>query len=435
MSTDFYKLLGVLPNATTNEIKKAYHQLALKYHPDRNPGDANTEAYFKKLTEAYNVLSDPEQRENYNWNFKRSTQNQNEPNQEKERKEEQSTKVTPLTFLSFFQNYHKKIANIHKDRLDQSVVFRSINDMLSNDNLNFLISSGDSKTNNLIIKEVIECCNYLEYSYVERLTPKLAKLAGSDNEVINRIFSFDKKRKYASYLNRYKGVAIAAAIIIGLVIASDFGNNLSSTNSTSQNQPSNGDLNSTFSNSESKSNPQNGNASNDMSAVTAEEKMREEREKLISEGWEETQINNGLMPSCYNFTPQKSKIDNFLEVQVGGGTDVAIKVMNSKTDKCIRYVFINSGTTYKIRNIPEGTYYLKIAYGKEWYLKIENGQCIGKFIRSAMYEKGDEMMDFSLKYSTGGYQIPNFTLKLDVVSTRPSNSFSSQNISENEFNQ
>jgi hypothetical protein len=50
---------------------------------------------------------------------------------------------------------------------------------------------------------------------------------------------------------------------------------------------------------------------------------------------------------------KKSKINNYLEVHVGGGTDVAIKVMNLETDKCIRYVFINSGSTYKIKNIPE----------------------------------------------------------------------------------
>jgi curved DNA-binding protein CbpA len=433
--TDFYKLLGVLPNATTDEIKKAYHQLALKYHPDRNPSDAKTEAYFKKITEAYNVLSDPEQRENYNWNYKRSTQSQNEASRQKEHETEQSIQSSPSTLLSFFKNYHKKIANIHKDRLDQSVVFHSINDKLSNENVNLLISSGDTKTNNLIIQEVIECCKYLEYSHIEKLIPKLVKLAGSDNDIINQIFSFNKKRKYASYLNRYKGVAIAAAIIIGLVIASDFGNNLSSINSNSENQPSNGDLNSTFSNDKSENNPKNRNASNDRSAVNPEDKIQEEREKLISEGWEETQINNGQFPSCYNFTPKKSNIDNYLEVQVGGGTDVAIKLMNLETDKCIRYVFINSGTTYRIRNIPEGTYYLKIAYGKEWFSKVENGQCVGKFIRNAMYEKGEDIMDFNLKHASDSYKIPSFQLKLDVIASTTMNSFNAQNISENEFNQ
>jgi hypothetical protein len=122
-------------------------------------------------------------------------------------------------------------------------------------------------------------------------------------------------------------------------------------------------------------------------------------------------------------------------VQVGGGTDVAIKVMNLQTNKCVRYVFINSGSTYKIRNIPEGFFYLKIAYGKDWFSKIENGQCVGKFLRNPLYEKGNDTMDFNLKYTSDGYRIPSFQLKLDVIATNIMNTFSSQNISENNFNQ
>ena len=95
-------------------------------------------------------------------------------------------------------------------------------------------------------------------------------------------------------------------------------------------------------------------------------------EILEEEGWKATNINNGQMSSCYNFTPKKSKIDNSLNVTVGGGTDVVIKLMNLETDKCVRYIFINRNTSYAIRNIPEGQYYLKIAYGKNWYSKTEN---------------------------------------------------------------
>ena len=84
-------------------------------------------------------------------------------------------------------------------------------------------------------------------------------------------------------------------------------------------------------------------------------------------------------------------MNNYLEVYVGSGTDVSIKIMNLNTDKCIRYVFINSGSSYTINNIPEGRYYLKIAYGKNWLSKVESGQCIGKFIRNPMYEKGEDI--------------------------------------------
>jgi len=62
---DYYDILGVSKNATVAQIKKAYRQLALKYHPDKNPGDKAAEEKFKEAAEAYDVLSTPEKKQRY----------------------------------------------------------------------------------------------------------------------------------------------------------------------------------------------------------------------------------------------------------------------------------------------------------------------------------------------------------------------------------
>ncbi len=63
--TDYYEVLQVNRNASQDEIKKAYRRLAMKFHPDRNPGDPKAESKFKEISEAYEVLSDAAKREQY----------------------------------------------------------------------------------------------------------------------------------------------------------------------------------------------------------------------------------------------------------------------------------------------------------------------------------------------------------------------------------
>ena len=65
MADDYYDILGVDRKADANTIKKAYRKLAQKYHPDRNPGDKQAEERFKKIAEAYAVLSDADKRKQY----------------------------------------------------------------------------------------------------------------------------------------------------------------------------------------------------------------------------------------------------------------------------------------------------------------------------------------------------------------------------------
>ncbi len=212
------------------------------------------------------------------------------------------------------------------------------------------------------------------------------------------------------------------SVLLITVLTSLFFVGCSSNESESQlPNPGNGDLNETF-------------VDPDTASNTTQVELSE-TDRLLLEGWEEKSIQNGQLPACYNFKPKRGSVSNYLEVSVGGGTDVSIKVMDINSEKCIRYVFINSGSTYNIRNIPEGRYYLKIAYGKHWVSKSENGKCIGKFTSNQLYEKGQDVLDYNLQYTDGGYSVPSFKLQLDVISTGTSNSFNSQNISETEFNE
>ena len=65
LEKDFYQVLGVSKDASEAEIKKTYRSLARKFHPDSNPNDSSAEARFKEISEAYSVLSDPQQRAEY----------------------------------------------------------------------------------------------------------------------------------------------------------------------------------------------------------------------------------------------------------------------------------------------------------------------------------------------------------------------------------
>src|SRR5690349_25063462 len=71
---DYYKILGLEKGASADDIKKAFRKLAVKYHPDKNPGDKKAEEKFKEVNEANEILGDPEKRKKYdelgeNWKY------------------------------------------------------------------------------------------------------------------------------------------------------------------------------------------------------------------------------------------------------------------------------------------------------------------------------------------------------------------------------
>ncbi|MBV5313628.1 MAG: SH3 domain-containing protein [Prolixibacteraceae bacterium] len=164
-------------------------------------------------------------------------------------------------------------------------------------------------------------------------------------------------------------------------------------------------------------------------------------------GWEVKNYESGVTPECENVTPQYDiNLDNFLRINVGSGTDVVVKLMKKGLydDECIRIVYIRSTDTFEIKNIPEGRYYLKIAYGSDYRQKIVDNQCYVKFMNNAQYEKGSEILDFNKVKQPNqrigneiyeNWSVPSFELLLDVIVNKGNNStFKTNDISEAEFN-
>ena len=100
---DYYEVLGVDKNATAEELKKAYRKMAIKYHPDKNPGDDEAVKKFREITEAYEILGDEKKRKEYD--NKRKFKNGQENNKNKNLKNKNNFSDNNFSFgKEFFKS-------------------------------------------------------------------------------------------------------------------------------------------------------------------------------------------------------------------------------------------------------------------------------------------------------------------------------------------
>ena len=165
------------------------------------------------------------------------------------------------------------------------------------------------------------------------------------------------------------------------------------------------------------------------------------------QNWKKIKYLTGSTPEYLNINPRFDPgIENFLRVKVGKNTDVVVKLMKKgkteELDSCFRIAYINSYDSYDLKHIPQGHYYLKIAYGNDWRQTTENGRLYGRFTKNALYERGEEILSFyKLKkentvvgdYTYENWEIPSYELFLDVIFAE-GQEFDANSISEEDFN-
>ena len=160
--------------------------------------------------------------------------------------------------------------------------------------------------------------------------------------------------------------------------------------------------------------------------------------------WEKQHASTGDNPACDNISPQYNyDIDNELLIKVGNKSDAVVKLMNS-ADNCIRIAFIQAGDRFSMKHIPEGIYYLKIAYGKDFRKYTSNGKCIVKFMVDAVYKKSSQNLNYYKSkqpttiegdYEVSHWNIPSFDLELNVEYTKDSfKTFQASKTTELDFN-
>jgi hypothetical protein len=156
----------------------------------------------------------------------------------------------------------------------------------------------------------------------------------------------------------------------------------------------------------------------------------EYQEQLMRDGWTYEELSDSELGEEYGVKPIYGIQDNYFDITMGEGYNVAVKIVDAQTNKCIRYAVVPESSTTTVAQIPQGRYYLKLAYGRDWMELQTDSVIIGKFTRNAFYEKSREYYDFGKKNSM---QEINYDLRINVREEVGMNNFETSPISEEEF--
>lgn len=186
---DYYTILGVAPSAELSVIKKAYRLLAIKYHPDKNPGDAFSEAQFKEISEAYGILSDARKRAAYDDERWLSGMGA---------KSRHAEAVTPAWIKQVCVSLNDTLREMDTYRMSQQALQAYILLILTDAHLGVLEKDSTKALTSEIVKEIITATAQLEIQYLDAVLHQLRIIARSDADASAVIdeYQSDRQRSY-----------------------------------------------------------------------------------------------------------------------------------------------------------------------------------------------------------------------------------------------
>lgn len=200
-SKDYYHILKIPSSASTDEIRKAYRQLALLLHPDKNSSPGASEAFID-IIEAYEILGNPASRKKYDRSRNIPT-NQHTP-----------VAKIPEDIYSMIQTLGTRLQALNPDRINRDKLAADIEAILSVYHIQLLERFQNEHYNTLITAKLLECFTHLEKEDYLLFTARLSNIKGLTQTIIDSIASGRKNYLRNYYWHRYK---IWLALLIAVI--------------------------------------------------------------------------------------------------------------------------------------------------------------------------------------------------------------------------
>jgi molecular chaperone DnaJ len=198
---DYYKILQVQPGSTHEEVRKSYRKLALKYHPDKNPENAYAGAHFREINEAYEVLSHPTRRFEYDCKNGVVNKKSNRP-------------VTPQNILNEAARLRRYVHSVNSASLNQEALEYHLMRLLSDANIELLKQSNHVSLNKQVVFDLIETSRFLKHNYLALVIDQLRTLAESDIESASKLQSYSSERQRQYLYEKYMPLGVLTLTVI-----------------------------------------------------------------------------------------------------------------------------------------------------------------------------------------------------------------------------
>ena len=210
---DHYKTLGLPFNASQEDIKRKFRKMALQYHPDTNEGNLFAHSRFRETQEAYEILSQPQSRGDYNreWRLHFPVQSVS------------AVRVhTPESILSDIVTLQRKVLDMDRFRFNKDGAFLQLKELLSEDNIMLLRQEAGAGIREKIINAIMTTGYRLDTKHILSLSGKLVSLVNPGEPLYSTILTWQKEAKQQALWEKYKPllallIALALCVLIYLI--------------------------------------------------------------------------------------------------------------------------------------------------------------------------------------------------------------------------